>query len=716
MLRSLLILVVLLGAPIAFAQYTIEIRTGVGGVVAPPYTRVQVLVKRDDTRPFVGRIVVDLGASMGMGRRGRRGGPQPLGGEVQVIQEVALEEGGTARVFTLDVPISGMLGMEVRLERQVSGSYYETVASVEETPHVAQDQRKLVAFVSNTRLEVAQPFLFFRVVEIPYNELPESWKPLAGFDAIVINDDRISRAQSAALSDYMAAGGTVIISPESKASFNPDTTAGSLLRIAATTSQKTVKLLDYEDLLTGPLKLSGFGAESGETMPDEGRPGEEPAIAPEGGATPREQELQTPDADSPMLLWPESGRAKPIVGTKGLVSIARVGAGNLVLLHTDISAAPFTTADNVPTTSCVKLLDFALNAVAGRTGRTPERMLLDRDVRDTMDIAGRRIPGRDWLVLVMLAYIGIAGVGMFVVARKLRRPELYPAALLVAAGISVGLVFGLGEIFKRSGDRVKAVRILVSDETTDRNAVFTLGCAYAIDGDTYDFMTSRRMTFVPASLEERGNLRGMPIDPLTYRTTYTAERAHTQVSELSRWQNIFFLEREPANLEGYEIDVVSMQGALKVENRTTHTLRTCVLLVGGNGTGGATCEWHYVNTLGAAGSADAVYTFSESTRLQGDVDALADAIAEDTDDLELETLGALFSVNRNDPLAMAATLQSVEGGLFDTGLLPEEGEFLLICLLPRDALPANSLGAQDVEDDDIAQVNLWMVRGGVEGR
>ena len=719
MLRSLLILAVLLYAPLAFAQnYAIEVRSGVGGVVAPPYTRVQVLIQREDTRPFVGRIVVDLGQAMGMGMGPRRGrGPTTMGGEVQVIQEVALEEGSGARMFTLDVPISGMVAMEVRLERQETPTYYVEVARAEDAPHVVYDQRKLIGFVSNTRLEAAQPFLFFQAVEIPYNELPDSWKPLAGFDAIVINDDRISRAQSAALADYMAAGGTVIISPESKASFNPDTPAGSLLRIPATTGQKTVTLQDFEDLLTGELKRSGFGAESGGLVP-ESMPPEEGAevVPPEGDIMPGTPTLVKPDVASPMLVWPESGRAKPIAGAKGLVSIARVGAGNLVLVHTDISAAPFTTSDNVPTTACVKLLDFALNAVASRTGRTPERILLDPDVRDTMDIAGRRIPGRDWLVALLLLYIGMAGTGMFLLARKLRKPELYPAALLVAALVSVGLVFGLGEIFKRSGDRVKAVRILVSDETTDRNALFTLGCAYAIEGNTYEFVTPRGMAFVPAALEARGSIRGMPADPLTYRTTFSAGEAYTEVSELSRWQNVFFVEREPANLEGYEINVVSMQGALKVQNRTSHELRACVLLVGGNGTGGASCEWHYVSTMSAAGTADDSYTFSESTRMQGDVDELADAIANDTEDLELETLGALLSVNASDPLAMAATLSSIEGRLFDTGMLPEEGEFLLVCLLPRDALAGKSLGAQDVEEDDIGQVNLWMVRGGVEGR
>ena len=49
-------------------------------------------------------------------------------------------------------------------------------------------------------------------------------------------------------------------------------------------------------------------------------------------------------------------------------------------------------------------------------------------------------------------------------------------------------------------------------------------------------------------------------------------------------------------------------------------------------------------------------------------------------------------------------------------MLPGAGEFLLVALLPQDALSGSSLGAQGVEEDDIGQVNLWMVRGGVEGR
>jgi hypothetical protein len=719
MFRALTILLLLACASLVTAQeYVIEMRAGVGDVVTPPYTRVQVNITRTDTRPFVGRVVVDLGASSGLptGGRGGRRGPMAQGGEVQVIQDVSLEEGATSRLITLDVPVSGMFAMEVRLERQVTGDYYETVAALQDAPPVFYDaSRRLVGFVSAARLKAAQPWLFFQVVEIPVGELPDSWKSLAGFDALVINDDRLTRAQSMALADYMASGGTVILSPSSPGSFNPETLAGSLLRIPATTRQKWMKLKDFDASLGGALTPSGFqapfGAEDGAGRP----PGDEAPVDP---STAPEQP-ERPDGESPVRIWPESGRAKPVPGTDGLVSIARVGAGNLVLIHTDISTEPFATATHrVPTGAGIKLLDLALAKLSSRTDQSPTRLVADPDVRDAVDIAGRRIPGRDALVIILLLYIAAAGVGMFVVARRIRRPELYPATLLLAALVSVGLVFSFGELYKRSGDRVRAVRILVSDETTDRNALFSLGCAYAVSGDRYEFVNSRRTSMVPAQLDTRfGMVRGMPADVLEYTTRFSSTEANTAVTGLDRWQNVFFLQREPANLEGFAVEVTTMEGAVRVVNRSPHELKACVFLVGGEmAVSGQSCEWHYVPRIGPAGSPDASITFSESTRLSGSVDELAERVAAETGDLEKSVLGAIFDINPEDRLAMAANLAQLESRLFNGGLRPEEGEFLLLAVLPQGALSPGSLGAQGVEDDDIGQVNLWMVRGGVEGR
>ena len=706
----MLILILLLFAPALWAQYDIEVRVGVGDVVAPPYTRVRVGIMRSDTRPFVGRVVVVIGAQSFGGRRG----PPVDSGEVQIVQDVTLEEGVTSRVVTLDVPVSSRYSMEVRLERHISGDAYEMMAMRQESPPMISDERKLVGFVSSTRLALAQQFLFYRAVEIPVAELPDSWKPLACFDAIVVNDDRLSRAQSAALADYVTAGGTVVISPSSRASFNPETPAGQLLRIPATAEQKTMRLADFGNILIRPLREAGMSMHMPEFEDGSGR-----VTVPEEGTVASSEALPMPNPDSPFTYWPNAGRALPVEGAQGLVSIARVGAGNLLLLHADISSAPFTVGDGLPTAAAVNLIDAAIAGAGDGTNQTPSRMLATVNMRDHIDIAGRRIPGRDGMVIMLLLYIGMAGVGMFLLARKVKRPELFPAALLVAAALSVGLVFGFGEIYKRAGEKVNTARILVSDETTDRNAIFSVGCAYAIDGGEYEFVNSRRMMLIPAGLDARfGGVRGMPGDALAYSTGFTAGEARTTVHDLSRWQNVFFLQREPSNLEGFKLEVSHAAGATTVVNRSAHELRACVLLIGGfDATSGkSSCQWHYVSRLGAAGSSDASVTFTESTRIGDDTLELSRRIEEDADTESYMALATMFSVTPADRSMLTPTLVQLEARLKFGGLLPGDGEFLMMSVLPKAALPASGIGAQGVEDDEIGSANLWMVRGGVETR
>ncbi|MCB9893099.1 MAG: hypothetical protein H6839_01460 [Planctomycetes bacterium] len=715
MLRTGAILVILTLSSFAAAQeYHLEVRSGVGDVVAPPYTRVQVQITRDKTEPFVGRIVVDVdaGGMPGRGRGGRRRGPAFESGNVSVTQDVSLEEGAASRVISLDVPVTGIFSVDVTLERRLTGEYYDEVATTQHSPGALYDpSKKLVGFVSPARLEAAQPFLFVQLVEIQVQDLPDTWKSLACFDAIVLNDDRLTRAQSNALVDYIATGGTVILSPSSPSSFNPETPAGQLLKIPATTQQISKELKDFSAYLIGELTPSGF---SGPTT-NPGLPVEEPAeetVAP----TPATSELASPPDDSPMRLWPENGRSKPVPETGDLVSIARVGAGNLMLLHADISAEPFTTGDRVPTTAGVHLLELALKKLDPRLAPSPMELLVDKDVRDAIDIAGRRIPGRDALVVILLLYVGIAGVGMFLVARKFRKPELYPATLLAAALVSVALVFGIGELYKRSGDRVKTVRILVSDETTDRNALFELGCAYAVQGQSFDFVNSRKTALVPARFEPNaGSIRGMPMDPLDQTINFTAGEGTTHITDLDRWQNVFYSKRDPADLEGFRVDVESMPGAWRVTNRSPHELTGCFFLVGGQTSSGATCEWHYVSLLGAAGSQDGTLTFSESTRITGDIEDAARRFMDDTGGLTADVVGAMFNINPEDRLRMSSSFLQVESKLYAAGLRPDAGEFLLIAVLPETAISPSSIGAQGVDEGDIGQVNLWMVRGGVEG-
>lgn len=718
MARALFILICALFAGMAHAQeYALDVRAGVGDVVAPPYTRLAVRVMRTDTRPFVGRIVVDFSDDMGMGggRRGRRRGPgMSSGADIRVTQDVSLEEGAQGRIITMDVPVTGGFSPEVRLERQVGGDYFETVAATRASGSDIMDDRDVVAFVSSTRLEMAQDYFHFRVVEIPLADLPDSWKSLSGFDAIIINDDRLSRAQSAALADYLTTGGTVILSPGSAGSFNPETLAGTLLRIPSTSASRSVRISEFPSLLAGAPRLGHYPRGGG--APVEGTPDGEGAKGEPREPDTGDVDLELPSGEARMTLWQNPGRAKPVPGYEGLLSSARVGAGNLIFLHTDISSGPFVYGDSTPSLASVNLLTAAHEATRGRIGRNPMALVMERDVKRAVDIAGRRIPGRDALVVLLLVYIATAGVGMFIVARRIRRPELYPATLFVAALVSVALVFGFGELYKRAGDRVKTVRVLVSDETTERNALFTLGAGYAVDGEEYRFVNDRRVALMPAAMERRV-AGGMPTDPYEFTTSYTGGEAQTRIEGLDRWQNVFFLQREPADLEDFSIGVEDMSGAFKVENRSPHQLRACVFVVGKSDVqpGDLTCDWHYLETLGPAGG-DSGATFSESTVLPNDVTALAFRIEDTVDAHAMEVLGAMFNIDRDDMLGMAHNFQQIEGTLMRAGLLPEEGEFLFLSLLPPGAVSGSSIGASDVDDDDISQVNLWIVRGAVKAR
>jgi hypothetical protein len=428
MLKSLLL--ILCCTPL-MGQIAISAEAGVGGVVSAPCTEARVLINKGESRPFVGRIVIDLGEPTRM-RRGRRSG---FAGEVQVTRDLSLEEGTFSRVVHMDVPVgSVVLSAEVRLERQVSGSFYESIAATQIDEPVRATGRKVIGFVSAARIAAASRYFWADVAEVPVADLPESWKALAGFDAIVLNDDRITRAQSDALVNYMAMGGTVLLSPQGNGSFNPETPAGSLLKIAATVRSRKHVLRDFPEL-SRALELAGPGAlPLHEEAPDPSRPTSVREEEPLGPAV----EPEMPALESEITFWPEAGRARPVPGTQGLVSQAPVGAGNFVLLHVNVSAPPFVAQDNAPTTAGVNLLRLAMIGVQDRTGRSPFLALADDKVRYQIDIAGHRIPGREAQVLLLLLYVSVAGVGMFLLARRLRRPELYPAALLAAALVSVG--------------------------------------------------------------------------------------------------------------------------------------------------------------------------------------------------------------------------------------------------------------------------------------
>jgi hypothetical protein len=133
--------------------------------------------------------------------------------------------------------------------------------------------------------------------------------------------------------------------------------------------------------------------------------------------------------------------------------------------------------------------------------------------------------------------------------------------------------------------------------------------------------------------------------------------------------------------------------------------------------GGATPEWHYVAAIGAAGSGDDKPTFSQSTSAPPSVATLAERLADDVgDDFARAVMLQLYNLDPGNDLLVAKTYPEIATALSVMGVMPGEGEFLLIALLPDDALDKAGLGTRDVDPDDIRQVNLWMIRGGVENR
>ncbi len=666
----------LLLLPALYAQdVTIELDAGVAGRVFAPSTELRVTVRKREQRPLVGRVVIDLGR----GVRGlRRGGT--FSSEVLVTQDINLEAGPVSSLLRIDVPVgSSALQGEVRIERLVSGSYYESVARELLSFPASIDGNKVIGFISPVRMAQAHLAAYPSLSEIPADAVPENWKSLSGFDAIILNEDALTRAQAAALIDYVTMGGTLIISPRSSASFNPEMPAGSLLKLSATAPTQRRTLGEFPPLLAAPTE--GWGSAD-----------------------------QAPSPETSFTWWNGPAGARPLAAAHGLASHVPVGAGNLVLLHVNLGDPPFQSEQTL-TLPAMHLLTGVLDGVIDRTGRSVWYALADRKVRNQVDIAGRRIPGREWQVLLLLLYVSAAGVGMFLLARRIKRPELYPAALLAVALLSVGLVFSFGELFKRSGDRVKAARVLVSDETTGRAGVFTLGCSYVVDGDSLTYAQHRDSLFTPTRFPSASGMRASD-DVFDFQAHYTATAVETRVHSLDRWQNVFFMHREPEH-EGPALQLEDLGGAWRISSTGGHELAGCIFVLGGPGApGGQRCRWFYAPALGAE-----PLTLSASDMLGENTSELADRMRNDlatADDYKV--MVNLLNIDPDDQVLRALTLQRVEEQLWTCGLLPDEGEYTMLAALPADALPAATLGASDADESRIGQVNLWVVRGTLDAR
>jgi hypothetical protein len=75
--------------------------------------------------------------------------------------------------------------------------------------------------------------------------------------------------------------------------------------------------------------------------------------------------------------------------------------------------------------------------------------------------------------------------------------------------------------------------------------------------------------------------------------------------------------------------------------------------------------------------------------------------------LEYRTLMTLF--RRTSSYSDSMPLNTLEGALLDAGLMPANGEVLVISVLPSDAVSAQSLGTPE-EPEDVRQACIWCVR------
>ena len=709
---ALFSLITLFAALLPAQEYLLETELGIGGtaqtpgLVAAPFAPLTVHIQRTDTRPFKGRVVVEMS---GRAARGPFGDDRPA---FELSQELNLEEGTQNAVVRFEIPVyRNSLEGQVALERNF-GDGFEPVSARAFTGAVHGDNRALVGFISQARLASAQPYLFQDLIEIQNQQLPENWKLLACFDAIVLNDDRLSRKQAEALVDYVIAGGTLVVSPNTAAAFNPELPIARLLGLTSAPNQAGVRLSDFKILREKP-KISGLsrGTAGGPTNPE----GDTGTVKPPEGEDPP----LDPRDDSELSLWQGAGRARPLEDLRSLLSYARAGAGSVIFVHADFSQFPLVTAsERKPTTAGVNLVSLALKHAAQGVRRSAMGRLAAGDNRDTLDIAGKRIPGRDMQVLLIFLYVSAAGVGMFLLARRLRRPEIYPAALLALAVLSVLLVFSLGEVYKRAGDRVRMVRLVVSDGVTQRNAVFTVGCAYVVDQTRLEFAQDRTPWLVPTGLKD-GNIRGLPADYAQYTASSSAVETVTQVQDLVRWQNLFFASAEPAAVSDLQLRVTGDGGAQTIENRSPHTVSGCLILIGGPpiaATGMPRCKWHYLSTLGAAGSADARVPLSSTTLAPNDGSAIASLLLDRNDEFEAASLCALLGISPNRRVMMPHGLSDMEQSLNTCELLPDEGEFLVIGILPENAVSKGSMGLRDTDPDRVGQAVIWATRGLMESR
>jgi len=657
-------------------EFALFVEVGFGGVISAPCASVDVEVRRTGIEPFSGRLVVEFG---GMGRRFGRDDE----GTVTIIREAGLAANVVNKHFHVDLPFpdhGGGGNIEVRLEKAVGEGLFSPVVS--ENTYISGGASNLIGFISSTRLAELNG-ISASIVEITRESAPESWKPLAGFMAIILNDDSLSQEQYLALEDYVNIGGTLIISPRSVAAFAPEAPLVRLLGVDGSAKFETVRLGSHGWLLG----MTGASEEYGEGGPY-------PAVMSTG--------LEQPDEEEELVVWSDFGRSTGGADRGDLVSIANVGAGRVVYIHTDISRVPCVVqSGSAPTIVTAQLLNEALsNAIWREPVALPEALQVG-DVGRRLDIAGKRIPGREVLIVLLALYLFLAGLGVFLAARRIKRPELFPAILLGFAAVMVGTLFVVGELYRRTGEDAKAAHFVVTDSETGRGAMFTLSNAYVRSSSGYRLSSEHDELLSPIGATMRFSSFSFP----GYVCTTSGAQTTTEMTELDRWQNLFFRKTSP-KAPTWSIEVRDLQGGYRLSNTTGMELEDCLLVIGVGAQAGLGIQgdWHYVEKVAPG----AEFDFGGSTRVEEiNCEGMPNWLRTRFDRERISPSRELLR-----ELAVGSygeNLSNFESRFRALGVMPAEGEFVFLAIAPGDALDASRIGSE--QHDDVEQICLWLVRG-----
>jgi hypothetical protein len=671
-LKLLVLMLVACGSVAAQSEfsepYRVSAHAGVGGYAPGPMLLINVDITKNTPEALIGRIRIEEHERFSFGEAGTVG---------QVTVPVTMDEGAGLRTFSVLVPNSRHSGsLAVYLDQQVSqGNYAQiTAGGVTGLDGFRPGGDGVSLLVGRVQAEAMAASAGGSFVQLGVDQVPEAWQAMFGFGMVIINDDRLNPAQIRALREYAAVGGTLVISPSDATSFNPRNLAA--ITGASPTQQPVTRRLSELTSLHD--------------------------VLPAGMA----QRFASTQPNATVTLWPDTGSMRALPESQGLISHRLYGAGNVLLLHVNLSELPFA-LDDKPTEALGALLEVLRTSRPGVGTEAPQTLLGDTGLRRELDIAGRRVPRPEIILITLLLYVLVAGVGVFALARRIKRPELYPGVLIVCAALSMGLVFSIGALVKRSGARVTMVRMVVSDSDSGVELHSSIACNYVVAKEDPEFEYSKDAMLLPAMFGSQSrSLMGVPTDFPEYAAEYGPDTHTLRVKGLRRWQNVYHSHNSVRESDQLQPVVEALDGAWRVTNRSRQDLRACLVAVWDEGAGNfGEYLWFYIPRLAAGESqplrrTEAIHSINEQyvQRVRADVGSP-----------HFERLMAALAIPYRAEILMSRAMEPAyfEGRLVRSGLLLPGGSLVLAVGESNEA----ALTANGVKPSQVSETVILATRG-----